>query len=315
MTRVNVLRGILALAILVAVGYAGRALDMHAVVRLLAQADPRWLAIAILCYGAVLPLWALEWHLLAPRSPTNSWPRMLGIVALTSTILNTSAFLVGEVAGAGLLVTRAGLAPGESVAVLAMDQLLVGIAKCTLFATAGALFVLPPGVRTSLPLLVGGVSALAMIVAVLSTSPAGVVRRVRMFSPRLADWLREASRGLAVLANPAVLATVVLLSLLKKGCEVVALIAGMRMFGMSLAPETAILALAVLNMATLLPIIPGNLGPFEGALVLVYTQLGMSAEKALAIAVLQHACYFVALAVPGCGWLFASSARRVAPAS
>ena len=37
--------------------------------------------------------------------------------------------------------------------------------------------------------------------------------------------------------------------------------------------------------------------------VLAYTRLGVPAEQALSVALVQHLCYFAALAIPGCWWL------------
>jgi uncharacterized membrane protein YbhN (UPF0104 family) len=62
----------------------------------------------------------------------------------------------------------------------------------------------------------------------------------------------------------------------------------------------------MLNLATLLPVVPGNVGVFEAAVVLALTRLGVEPELALGIAVVQHLCYFIALAVPGLVW----AARR-----
>jgi glycosyltransferase 2 family protein len=50
---------------------------------------------------------------------------------------------------------------------------------------------------------------------------------------------------------------------------------------------------------TLLPLVPGNVGVFEAAVVLALTRFGVGPEQALGVAVVQHLCYFVALALPG----------------
>jgi uncharacterized membrane protein YbhN (UPF0104 family) len=55
----------------------------------------------------------------------------------------------------------------------------------------------------------------------------------------------------------------------------------------------------VLNLATLLPLVPGNIGVYEAAVVLALTRFGVPAEQALGVAVVQHLCYFAALALPG----------------
>jgi uncharacterized membrane protein YbhN (UPF0104 family) len=71
--------------------------------------------------------------------------------------------------------------------------------------------------------------------------------------------------------------------------------------------SAAVIVLAVLNLATLLPIVPGNVGVFEAAVVLALTRFGVTAEQSLGIAVVQHLCYFIALALPGL--LFAARRR------
>ena len=88
-----------------------------------------------------------------------------------------------------------------------------------------------------------------------------------------------------------------------------------RAFGVHLPLASGVLVLAALNLATLLPLVPGNLGVYEGAVVVTYAHLGLSAEQAVGIAVVQHAAYFAALALPGYGWLAARGASRTAPAA
>jgi uncharacterized protein (TIRG00374 family) len=109
--------------------------------------------------------------------------------------------------------------------------------------------------------------------------------------------LRSAARGLPALG----------IALLKKAVEVAAIACVHRAFGLPVPLSAAIIVLAVLNLATLLPIVPGNVGVFEAAVVLALARFGISPEQALGVAVVQHLCYFVALAVPGL--LFAARRR------
>jgi uncharacterized membrane protein YbhN (UPF0104 family) len=60
--------------------------------------------------------------------------------------------------------------------------------------------------------------------------------------------------------------------------------------------------LAVLPHATLLPVVPGNVGVYEAAGMLARALQGIPGEQALGIAVVQHLCYFLALAGPGLLW-------------
>ena len=280
----------------------GRAVAQLAVVR------GEWLVLSIACYSAILPLWASQWTLLSPRTPAARWRDMLGVVALTSAVLNTTPMLVGEATAVVLLVARARLDRAAALSVLAMDQLLVGVAKLGVLALAATVAPLPDWMTRAVlglllaSLLLGGSLVLAAWRHVDVTRglervvPARLAAAAGAFAGSL-EPLRSAARGLPALG----------IALLKKAVEVAAIACVHRAFGLPVPLSAAIIVLAVLNLATLLPIVPGNVGVFEAAVVLALTRFGISPEQALGVAVVQHLCYFVALAVPGL--LFAARRR------
>jgi uncharacterized membrane protein YbhN (UPF0104 family) len=102
------------------------------------------------------------------------------------------------------------------------------------------------------------------------------------------------------------------LALAKKLAELLAIVCVQHAFGVALPPESALLILAAVNLATLLPVVPGNLGVYEAGVVVAYSWLGVTPERALGIAVVQHACYVAALALPGYRWLGRLSPRSSA---
>jgi uncharacterized membrane protein YbhN (UPF0104 family) len=305
---------LLALVVLAALlVVATRRLDITRVVAELARVRPHWVALAIVSYFAILPLWALQWALLAPVGPRPrpSVSRMLGVVAMTSSVLNTTPLLVGEAAGIYFLVTCAALERGAALSVLAMDQLLVGIAKvCVLIAAASTndlplwmqrgRTVLGVGVGLLLLALVGG----AWRADAMSRLAAGILPR------RLARLIATSGAALAPLRSPRRSGAALLLALAKKTAELLAIVCLQHAFGLALPLSSALLVLAALNLATLLPIIPGNVGIYEAAVVLAYGRFGVSAERALGIAVVQHACYVAALALPGYRWLAREAVSR-----
>src|SRR4051812_42093639 len=120
-----------------------RRFDAGRVMAIVGTSRPGWLLLAACCYVSILPLWALEWCVLAPRDGTSLFSRMLGVVSLTSSVLNTTPLLVGEAAAVMFLITRAGLARAAALSVLAMDQLVLGIAKIGVLVLATWLLVLP----------------------------------------------------------------------------------------------------------------------------------------------------------------------------
>ncbi|MFL5618877.1 MAG: YbhN family protein [Gemmatimonadaceae bacterium] len=275
-------------------------MDLARAAAQLATVRGQWLVLAIACYGSILPLWAWQWTLLSPRTPEPRGRDMLGVVALTSAVLNTTPMLVGEATAVVLLVARAGLDRAAALSVLAMDQLLVGVAKLCMLALAATVAPLPEwmtravlGLLAAL-LLLGGALLLA---AWRHADVAGALTHV--FPPRLATAVGEFARSLEPLRSPTRGLPAFGLALLKKAAEVTAIVCVQRAFGLPIPISAAIIVLAVLNLATLLPIVPGNVGVFEAAVVLALTRFGITPEQALGVAVVQHLCYFVALALPG----------------
>ena len=270
-----------------------------------------WIVGALCCYAAILPLWALQWRLLAPPLDRNTFTRMFGVVALTSSTLNTTAFLVGEAAGVVLLVTQIGLTRAAALSVTAMDQLLVGIAKLVVLAAGALTLTLPRWMSAGVTALGLGVAALLAGCLLVAWRHESIVARVgRMVPARASSAIDGMGRALAPLRSPQRGGGALGLAFAKKLVEVLAIVCVQRAFGVNLPLASGILVLAALNLATLFPLVPGNLGVYEGAVVLTYTHLGLSTEQAVGIAIVQHACYFVALALPGYAWLAGVGASR-----
>lgn len=315
----RIVRVALALGLAAAFTASLRRLDAARTWDALAAVRGEWLLAAALCYLAILPLWAWQWHLLAPRSRTQTFARMLRVVTTTSAVLNTTPLLVGEATGIVLLVTVAGLDRAAAVSVLAMDQLLVGIAKLVVLASAALLAPLPAWMSRAILGLVAGVGALGAVMLFAASRGALHVANDDSASPRARSMRATLSRALAAL--PSALAPLrsprrgggaLLLALVKKAVEVGAMLCVQRAFGLDLPLGSAVLALGMLNLATLLPLVPGNVGVYEGAVVLAYTRFGLPTGPALGIAAVQHLCYLVALAAPGVVW---SVAQRLSSAT
>jgi uncharacterized membrane protein YbhN (UPF0104 family) len=194
-----------------------------------------------------------------------------------------------------------------------MDQLLVGVAKLVVLATAALLAPLPDWMTRAAIGLIVLVAALAALL--LLGASRGVWRPEARRDPRTVATLADRVAH-ALDALPAVLAPLrsfrrgggaLALALIKKAVEVAAMVCMQRAFGLDLPVGAAILALGMLNLSTLLPIVPANIGVYEGAVVLAYSRYGVAPEQAISLAAVQHLCYLVALAAPGV--LMASGAR------
>lgn len=295
---------------------AARRLDLARVASELSVVRPLWIGLALLCFLSILPLWAAQWRILSPAVPRPPLRRMLGVVAMTSSVLNTTSLLVGEAAGVFFLVARAGLGRSAAVSVLAMDQLLVGMAKVVVLATAAWIVVLPVWMERGMTALTASVGLLLAGLLLAAWRTEQVARLAsRHLSPRLATIATATTAALAPLRSPTRFGGAFALALTKKLVEVLAILCIQRAFGVTLPFASAILVLAALNLATLLPIVPGNAGVFEAAVVLTYSHLGIGAERALGMAVVHHALFFAALALPGYRWLARAAPTRSAAAA
>jgi uncharacterized membrane protein YbhN (UPF0104 family) len=287
---------VLAVLFAVALGH----MELTRAAAALVAARPEWIALAVSCYLGLLVLWAWQWQLLSPRRPGGSVREMLRVVAATSSVLNTVPMLAGEAAGIALLVTLAGLGRAAAVSVLAMDQLLVGVAKLCVLTAAALWAPLPEWMTRGLLALVAGVSLLGARLLLLAWGPSAVARRLAPLLPvPMAPAFAALRPALAPLRSPTRGGGALARALRKKHVEMLASVCVRRAFGLDLPFGSAVLALAALNLATLLPIVPGNVGVYEAAVVFAYTSLGVGAERALAVAIVQHLCYFLALAAPG----------------
>ncbi|MEX2151901.1 MAG: lysylphosphatidylglycerol synthase transmembrane domain-containing protein [Gemmatimonadaceae bacterium] len=255
--------------------------------------ETKWIAAAVLANLLVLPLWAAEWRLLVPGAIRVAYGRMFEVVAVTAAVLNSVPLFAGEASAVALLIARAGLSRGAALSVLAMDQLLVGFAKLTVLASAALVAPLPGWLRTGVLSLV--LLVLAMLVVLLplahgwtSIRDRLLARRssIRVGAARLVEWgahfdvLREGRRAWRV----------ALLALAKKAAELVGILAVQMAFGIEPSIAAALLLLGALAITTLLPVAPANLGVYEATVFATYRFLGVPAEAALGLAIVQHLC-------------------------
>ncbi len=264
------------------------------------SATPGWIVVAILSNAAILFIWAVLWRVILPPGRAVSVLRLAEITAVTSTVLNTLPFLIGEATGMVLLSKRAGLGNAAALSVLAVDQLLLGIAKVLLLLLVSVLVPLPYWMREGLGGLSAGVGVLFIVMVIIAhrakvpKAVDGPARTGRLgFVTRLAsDW----ARGLEGLRSWSRFFGALGLEIAKKSAEMGGIIAVQYAFGQALPLGHSLLVLAALNLVTVLPVSPANLGVYEAAVFFSYRYLGLPESRALGMAVVQHVCYLLPLA-------------------
>jgi len=266
------------------------------------RVELRWLLAATLANLAILPMWAAEWRLLIPGMARLAYARMFEVVAVTGAVLNSIPFFAGEASGVALLIARGGLSRGAALSVLAMDQLLVGFAKVSVLAATALIAPIPDWLRAGILSLVVAVAAMVAVLLTLAHRWIDIRDRLlarpsktRRAAARLAGWgvhfdaLRDGRRAWRV----------AMLALGKKGAELLAIVAIQMAFGMEPSIAVGLFVLSALAITTLLPVAPANVGVYEATVFAAYTYVGVSADVALGLAIVQHLCFLLPALVTG----------------
>ncbi|HEU4997045.1 MAG TPA: lysylphosphatidylglycerol synthase transmembrane domain-containing protein [Gemmatimonadaceae bacterium] len=266
------------------------------------QIESGWLVAAVLANVMIIVIWAQEWRLLAPGALRVRFARMFEVVSVAAAVLNSVPFFAGEATGAAMLVGRAGLSRGAAISVLAMDQLLTGVVKVVLLAAAALLIPIPSWLRAGVLVLVVGVAILLGVLVPLAHQWE-VIRNRLLERPsvarRLAARLVAIGRHLDAVRETHRASKVTLLSIVKKGIELLAVLAVQMAFGFGPSLPAAALVLAALAIATMIPVAPANLGFYEAAVFGAYRYVGVSTEAALGMALVQHLCFLLPMLATG----------------
>ena len=290
------------IALTTAVVVALRALPWQNAVQQMTRARSGWLGAAILMNAAILVVWAAEWRTIVPSAARATYAAMFGVVATMAAVLNSIPFFAGEATGVALLVDRVGVTRGAAVSVLAVDQLLSGVAKLAVIATAAAIAPLPAWLRTGLLTLVALVLALLAVLLAMAHGWNRVAARVLVRPSRLRRGLaRLIALGshLEALRETRRAGRLVLLALSKKAVELAAILAVQAAFGLPPSLSAGVLVLASVSVAAIAPVSPANVGVYEGAAFAAYRYAGFAPDTALALAVTQHLCFLLPMLAMG----------------
>jgi uncharacterized membrane protein YbhN (UPF0104 family) len=168
---------------------------------------------------------------------------------------------------------------------------------------AAALLVpLPNWLRAGILALLVGVSLMLSVFVPLAHQWVSIRDRlllrpsaIRRVAARLASWgehldaMRETHRVWKVS----------LLALAKKSAELLGIVAVQAAFGLEPSLAAAVLVLAALSIATMMPVAPANIGVYEAMVFAAYRYLDVPADTALGLAVVQHLCFLLPMLATG----------------
>jgi uncharacterized membrane protein YbhN (UPF0104 family) len=280
--RVALIGGWILATLLIVV--CARTIDWTRATDVLATTRPSWIVVAVLFNAAIIPVTAAFWMSLRPTGePPVPFRRAFEIAATSIALMNTMPFGAGHAASVVLWMRRGDTTQRGALSILALDQLGEGIAKISLFLLVAALAPMPSWMRAGVTTATLLVAALAIALAIASRW-ATELRIDR-------SWSRS-SMALTTLA-------------VAKLFEVLAIVAVQRALGVDVSLSGSLLVFAATMLGSMLPATPGNAGTYEAAVFVAYRHLGVSAEHALALAIVQHVCFL--LPSVGVGYLFVSA--------
>jgi uncharacterized membrane protein YbhN (UPF0104 family) len=248
-----------------------RSVDPRRALRVVEHTNVWWLVAAVVANLLIQPLGALQWRSLLPDGAIVSFRQMLRLFSLTSVANNTTPSLIGHATGLLLLAREPGVGKRGAVSLVALDQLCVGVAKILVISVAALLLPLPAWMKQ-------GFAGLVIAVGVLVVAALVVAARTSY---------------LVIMRRPGRLLTGLGFALCVKAAEAAAIALVQHAFGLDVTPRLVIGVLAASALGSVVPIAPANIGTYEAASYGAYRFLGLSAEAALGIAVIQHVCQLV----------------------
>jgi glycosyltransferase 2 family protein len=277
------------------------------------RADPFWLFGAVIFNAFILLVWALLWKLLLPEKMPVPFSRIFQANSYMSTSCNTIPFPGGHAVGVIALARRAEVGHSVALSVLALDQLMEGFAKVFVLTLIAIFVPLPELMARGILVFVSVIVLFASIMFYLAhkqprfneeEGAATLKKKIRKFVSR---W----SAHLEILRDARTFSCGILLAFLMMFAQTLGIWAVQKSLGLGLPLWAPVLVMGALNLATVLPITPGNFGVYEGTAFLVYQFYGLSSESALSLAFLQHLCFLIPMV--GTGYLvllFLTSAQK-----
>jgi len=227
-------------------------------------------ALAVNLVSLITKGWA--WQLLLRPVKRVGWLAAQQATLAGSAVSDLATSVVGEAARIQVLVRKSGIGWHHALASVVYLRAVEGVGLAVFLLAAPILVPLPPELRL----------AQAVAFAVLVVGLMVVVLRPRT---RLVSWLpgplQRAAAALGDLASARALPAPLALALVNWAAQWATYGLVLRAIGVHAALAASFVALVAANLATLVPVSPGNVGVFQAAIVLGLLPLGVDADRAV----------------------------------
>lgn len=294
--------------VLVSIGagaLVARSVDLDAALDLVVRANALLLAAGLAGIAVQTVLLAIRWRWLLPLAPDGELVPLatsLRVLVLGTLVNFGLPGRVGDAARALLIRRAAGVSAVSGVGSIVVER---GLDLAALSAAG-----LASGLATRGPAIVVNISAVLLAGSVLGLTVlwSGIVSKlVAMLRERLERGrlrgaigpLQRLSTGVEIARARGHLVQAAVLTAGSVLLDGVVVWLAAASIGVALGPLEALLAGVAAILMTAVPSAPANLGTFELAATFVLTAFGVTAEAALAVAVIAHALVVLPVAVAG----------------
>jgi glycosyltransferase AglD len=293
---------------------AARHVDLRGVLTVLARADVGLVLLA--CGANVLSLALHSKRWASVVQPPGARLRFRDAFAAVTAGFAAGVVLparAGDVLRAALLARRARLSTASLLAAAALDYVVGSAALVPLLALVAVAMPLPAWARTAL-LVFAGVAA-AGLVAAFALRPTHRATAEPATAPgeRRVGLVARLRSGLSAAHDPGALTRSFAWGLGGWLAEVLIALLSLAALGLPATLPNAVLAVVASTAANVVAVSPGNTGPFELAVVVALSGLGVDRESAVAFALVYHLAHLAPVTLIGGGLLIAE-ARREGPA-
>lgn len=281
--------------------------DVREAIAVLHRVDVAWLAVAVFVYSLSKLVHAYRWRLMLFRHRGLPLGGLFGLY-LVSNAANTIVPRSGDLVRIQVASRRYAIPWGEVAGtVLAVESLLDGVAFVALLAVA-LVFLDVPFFSAPLFAALAGGTALGLSLAIFAArlgerDVVALVGRLpllpRLLRRPLSRFGPDFVRGLALLRSPRIGARAVIVSLVAWLIEAAMFWFLGQAFGLDVSLGAYLLLLIAANLAAALPLTPGNIGPYELAVVELLKILGVDTAQAAAFAFGSHALMIVWIYLSG----------------
>ena len=278
-------------------------LNMHKAMHGFTNANMGFLLLAATINIAVVAMKSSRWQwLMKPAKASKFWDifkaTMIGFAAN-----NIMPARGGDILKIFLINKWEKVGKTTLLSITFMDKIFEGIAMIALFAV---LFTFRPPFPSWINK-AGMIIAFTTIFAVTISIVVMLHSKInRSKTGRLHKIIANIAIGMKGIGNFSGISTISALSLLSCFTQILTIWSCQKAFGIESGIWLPIIIYIAVNMSVALPSAPSGVGPFEAAMVIAYTQLGVDAETGFNIALTYHLVQFIPVTLIGAAFYWLS---------